>query len=473
MKPPKYFFNIESRENQSGKHLIYFNLNYGYKKYNPLSDKFDYKTLRISTEYNILKKYWIQIKKTKSGDGEPVYKANQTYVRKFGKDLNDNLIKIKNLSINQLKLYRNEYEENPEPNELKRIILEKLGRLEKISTDVLITKYIDKVITERQNLPPTSRKYWSKNTVSQYENLKAHLEFTEIRTNSRLTFSKLDENKYWKIFNNISTRHKENNGVLIKHNTIAKICKHLRAILKAASENSIEVGFNWISTDYKINEIDTQNNTGLNEEQLLTVYNTDTNHSKEFTNARNYILFSSLTALRIGDMEKLHTCKVESYNVKKKHFKGFQTKIRKAKDNSTELYAIIPLPKILLEIIEQNQSEFPKFPSRTVIRRQLKKFLKHLEFKEIVSFKERYYPEAEFRIETHEQSDVFSPHSCRYTFITNLSKLGIPESVVKNITHPTVKARNILDGYNLSTMQDNAYTLRKHLKSLKSKVYKY
>jgi hypothetical protein len=473
MKPPKYFFNIESRENQSGKHLIYFNLNYGYKIYNPLSNKYDYKTLRISTEHNILKKYWIHIKKTESEDGEPIYKANQTYVRKFGKDLNDDLIKIKDLSINQLKLYRNEYEKNPEPQDLKRIILEKLSRLEKISTDILITKYIEKSISERQKLPPTSKKYWSKTTLLQYENLKSHLEHVEKRTNFQLSFSKLDKIKYWDIFNNISTRHKEENGILIKHNTIAKICKHLRVILKEASENSIEIGFNWSNTDYKINEIDTENNTGLNEEQLLTIYNTNTSHSKEFTNARNYILFSSLTALRIGDMEKIHTCKIESYKVKKKNFKAFQTKIRKAKDNSTELYTIIPLPKILLELIQQNEGEFPKFPSRPVIRRQIKKFLKYLEFNETVSFKERYYPEPNFRTETHEQFDVFSPHSCRYTFITNMSKIGVPESVVKNITHPTVKARNILDGYNLSTMQDNAYTLRKHLKNLNSEVYKY
>jgi hypothetical protein len=64
-------------------------------------------------------------------------------------------------------------------------------------------------------------------------------------------------------------------------------------------------------------------------------------------------------------------------------------------------------------------------------------------------------------------------HNAQRVFIINMCKLGIPESVVKNITHPSVKARSILDGYNLSAMHDNAYALRKHLKNLKSKVYKY
>ncbi len=184
-------------------------------------------------------------------------------------------------------------------------------------------------------------------------------------------------------------------------------------------------------------------------------------------------MFSSLTALRIGDMVELHTCKVESYKVENKTFKGFQTRIRKAKDNSTELFTIIPLAKPLLEIIEQNNGNFPKFPSKPVIGRQIKKFLKFLEFNDIVNFKERYYPKPEYTIETHLLHEVFSPHDCRYTFITNMSKLGIPESVVENITHPTQKAKSILDGYNLSNMQDNAYTLSKYLNNQKSKIYTY
>ncbi|PHS60321.1 MAG: hypothetical protein COB12_13380 [Flavobacterium sp.] len=473
MKPSKYFFNLESRANKSNKHLIYFNLNYGYKIYNPATEKYHYQNLRISTEYSIKKEYWIQIKKTKSQDGEPIYKANKAFVSKFGKDLNVDLEKIKNLCINQLKLFRNEYEINPKPKELKRIVLEKLGRIEKVNNDVLITKYIDKIIAERKKLPPTSIKYWGDGTIKQYKNLKSHIENHQTRTSTQLTFSKLNETEYWNIFDSINKRNQESEGNSIKHNTIAKICKHLRVILKSAVENNIEIGFKWNNTDFKIKEVTTENNTALEQEQLLKIYNTDTDHSREFYNARNYILFSSLTALRIGDMVELHTCKVETYKVKNKTFKGFLTKIRKSNDNTTELFTIIPLAKSLLEIIEQNNGNFPKFPSKPVIGRQIKKFLKFLEYDEIVEFKERYYPEPDYRIETHKQHVVFSPHSCRYTFITNMSKLEIPESVVKNITHPTIKARSVLDGYNLSNMQDNAYKLSKYLKNQKSKIYSY
>ncbi len=464
MKQPTHNFNIESRPDKSGKQLIFLNFNYGYKEHNVANQKEKYIPLRISTQWRIEKIYW---------KDKPDYRANKTYVAKYGKDLNNALERLETTAYNQLSIYRNQHLRNPNPEELKILILEKLGRAEKISTDILITKFIESQIGERRILPSNSKKYWSNNTIKQYENLKAHIEFHQARTNTQLSFAKLNKTQYWDIFNSINKRHKKNNGIPIKHNTIAKICKHLRVILKAAASNDIEIGFKWDNPDYKINEVNTENNTGLDEAQLLTIYNTDTTHSREFNNARNYILFSSLTALRIGDMVELNTCKVETYKVNDEEFKGFQSRIRKAKDNSNELLVVIPLSKILLEIIEQNNGHFPKFPCKPVIGRQIKKFLKFLEFKDNVGFKERYYGNPDYVNEYHEQHEVFSPHSCRYTFITNMSKLGIPESVVKNITHPTNNARSILDGYNLSTMQDNANTLKKHINKTESVIYNY
>lgn len=145
--------------------------------------------------------------------------------------------------------------------------------------------------------------------MAQYNNLKAQLEHYETRTNTPLTFAKLSEYQYWDIFDKINKRNQDNKGDSIKHKTIAKICKHLRAILEDAKNKDIEIGFKWDDNDFKVK---TENNTALDEKQLLEIYNTDTAHSKEFTNARNFILFSSLTALRIGDMVELHKCQEKS-----------------------------------------------------------------------------------------------------------------------------------------------------------------
>lgn len=464
MKKPKHNFNLESRANKSGEQLIFFNLNYGYKEYNVIKQKQQYVPLRISTQWTIDKKYW---------NDKPFYRANKTYVSKFGKDLNNILDKVEETAYTQLSIYRNEYSENPLPTLLKRIVLEKLGRLDKVSTDVIITKYIDTVVTKRKKLPPSSKLYWGVGTAKQYENLKAHIEFYQLKTKNILTFAKLDETEYYNLFNNINSRNIEIHGKAIKHNTIAKNCKHLRAILKIADGEGIEIGFDWSKNEYKINEVTTENSTTLEQDQLLTIYNTDTNHSKEFTNARNYILFSALTALRIGDMVELHNCEVQTFKVENSEFKGFRTKIRKTKGVTNELFVIVPLAEPLLQLLKENNNTFPKFPSKPVIGRQIKKFLKFLEFDNIVEFKEWYYPEPTPTIETHLQHEKFNPHSCRYTFITNMSKLGVPESVVRNITHPTAKARNILDGYTLTSMEYNAYNLLSYLKRQKSSIYKY
>src|SRR5690554_4758595 len=118
MKKPKHNFNLESRANKSGEQLIFFNLNYGYKEYNVVKQKQQYIPLRISTQWTIDKKYW---------NDKPLYRANKTFVRKFGKDLNNILDKVEETAYTQLSIYRNEYSENPLPTLLKRIVLEKLG----------------------------------------------------------------------------------------------------------------------------------------------------------------------------------------------------------------------------------------------------------------------------------------------------------------------------------------------------------
>lgn len=464
MKQPKYHFYLESRKNQSGDQLIYFCLNYGFKEYNPSSKKYRYLTLKISTRWSILKVYW---------DGKPNYRANQTYVRKHGKDINSALNHVKDTSIDQLLLYRNEHKANPHPDVLKKRIFKELERIPKESNDVLITDYIDSTIQHRQSLPSSSKKYWGNNTIKQYKNLKAHIETHQGISNKILSFGTLDEAEYWKLFNVINDNYKEKEGVPIKHNTIAKICKHLRAILKDADNNDIDIAIKLERSEYKISEVKVDNNTSLDEEQLFKIFNADTSHSSEFNNARNYILFSSLTALRLGDMKELYNCKVETYTVNKVSFKGFKTKIRKTRGVTNELQIIIPLANPLLELIKENGGEFPKFPSNQAIGRQIKKFLKFMKFDQTLEFKEWYYGESEPRIEKHYQYEVFSPHSCRYTFITNMSKLRVPEQVVKNITHPTVKDRNILDGYNLSSLEDNAYSLLWHLNESDSEIFKF
>ena len=96
MKQPKHNFNLESRANKTGEKLIYFNLSYGFKGTSAMNN-LRYIPMRLSTQWTIKEEYW---------NGAPYYRANQNYVRKFGKDINNFLDKIERECYAQLSYYR-------------------------------------------------------------------------------------------------------------------------------------------------------------------------------------------------------------------------------------------------------------------------------------------------------------------------------------------------------------------------------
>lgn len=90
MKKPKHHFFLESKPNKTGEQLIFLNFNYGYKEYDTVKPKYQYITLKISSRWSINKIYW---------RGGPDYRANKTYVSRFGKDLNNRLDKLEEMTM--------------------------------------------------------------------------------------------------------------------------------------------------------------------------------------------------------------------------------------------------------------------------------------------------------------------------------------------------------------------------------------
>lgn len=464
MKEPKHFFNLESKANQSGKHLIYFNLNYGYKEYDSANSSFKYIPLRLSTKWTIKKELW---------NGKPIYRANTTHIRKHGKDINVQLEKIENLAYLQLSLYRNEHECNPTPSELKRLVFEKLDRIEKIKHSVKITEYITQEIERRTVLPKTMKEHWGKTTVNGYKNLINHIEKYEVYKNTVLTFGEMTEEIYWDYFKTLSEIHKQETGNLYIHNTIAKECKNLRVILNSALNNDIEIGFNFNKGGLRIDETERQYSTYLNENQLKTILNTDTSHSSQFTQARNYIIISSFTGLRIGDMKYLHEVEPEKIKNNDTTYDLFHTKIRKSQENKEELVVAIPILKPIEIILKENDNKFPKFTSESNLRKAVKSFLKYLEFNDPITVSKNYYLSDSLISKQEKQSDVYTPHDCRRTFISNLRELNVHNDEIEPITHPKVKYASVLDSYDKRNLVTKAISFINALNSKNSELYKY
>ncbi|MDB9960465.1 phage integrase SAM-like domain-containing protein [Oceanihabitans sp.] len=464
MKKPRHNFNLESKANQSGEKLIYLNFSYGFKEYNSANSEYKYTPLRLSTKWTIKEEFW---------NGKPTYRANQIHIRKYGKDINVQLEKIESLVYHQLSLFRNEHECNPTPKELKRLVFEKLDRIEKVSDSVIITEYITQEIDRRTALPKTMKEHWGKTTKNAYLNLVNHIKKYESHKNTILTFGEITEKIYLNYFETISEINKEKTGSYYIHNTIAKECKNLRVILNSALNNDIKIGFNFNKRGLRISETERQHNTYLNESQLKTIINTDTNHSNQFTQARNYIIISSFTGLRIGDMK--HLCDVEPEEIMHESTKYnlFQTRIRKSQENKEELVVAIPILKPVEKILKENNNRFPKFTSEPNLRKAIKGFLQHLEFNNPVTVSKNYYLSDNLISKQEKQSDVYTPHDCRRTFISNLRELNVHNEEIEPITHPKVKYTSVLDSYDKRNIVLKAISFINALNSKESELYKY
>ncbi len=455
MKQPSFYLNLESNTSKSGEKLIYFNLTYGYKE---IGGK--YIPMRISTQWRILPEYWSKENR------KPIPK----YKNMKGRDLEDTIEKIRKTSFDQLSFYRAQYNEDPHPLILKELVQIKLGRVKAKNEYHILIDFIQSQIDSRTKLEPSNKLYWSPANAKQYIALIGHITNYENTTQSTLIIESFTEEEYWNFFKTISKLKYNETGTALKINTIAKICSKLRSILNAAIENHINVGFNHQKKGLKINEVEAKHDTYLNEQQLKQIIGIDVSHSKELTHARNYIIMSSFTGLRLDDMIHLNGVKIENMKSKNISFSGFYTKIRKSKSNGIEMMVAIPLLKPVQDILNENDSQFPKFPAASNIRKNIEKLLNFLNFKDKVEVKHMYYGYDD-TTELIPQYEIFQPHDCRRTFITNLKQLGIHNEQIEPITHPKVKFASILDKYDKSNLMDKAFLLLKAIEETNSTVY--
>lgn len=463
MTNPKYTFSLESKPNENGEHLIFFNMSYGLREFNVKTGKYKYLPLKLSTGRTIKKEDW---------DNEN-HCGNTTYVRKKGSALNITLDKIKTTSTQQLQLFENEHNRKPSNSELKDIVLAKLGTKKDTSKDLSITKYISDTVTRRTTAEITSKQRWSQATGKQYTNLSHHIKNYESNKKTLLTFGKLTGEIFLDFFKVINDINKIKNKEYYAHNTIAKENKHFRAILNTAYKDNIKIGFNHSHEDYEIKQREIKNEIVLTIEQLTTIINTDISFSKEFIHARNYILLSSFTGLRIGDMKYLHELQATNLIHNATSYFCITTQIRKNKENKDELTSVIPILDPIKNFLNQNDNTFPKFPAESNIRKDITKFLKYLKFENLVDVKKYYYKIDKAVIVKERLCDVYGPHDCRSTFITNLKQLGISNDLIEPITHPKNNTNSMIDKYDKSSLVNKAVQLVNALSTKNCNLYKY
>jgi hypothetical protein len=321
----KYFFNLESRPQKSGKRLIFFNLSYGYKRVSA-NGIAKYIPMRISVRKSIDSKYWDSEKQ----------KANKEYVRKYGASLNNWLDKIRIGAMEILESHFVQNRSKPEPAYLKSLVEFKLGLTEKSPTEkILIVDFILDKIKERSQLPFNNKNYWSTGSVKNYTNLANIIKLYEEETNSKLMFETLNDDIYWGFFSVINQLYFKENKAYYTVTTMAKICKNLRAIMKLAEDEGIDVGLKYSNSKYKIHERKASFETYLTEEQIYKIINYQSDDNDLMT-IKNFTIIALFTGLRFDDLIHLHELKDGDF-IEKEGVKYFITKVRKSRENKEDL----------------------------------------------------------------------------------------------------------------------------------------
>ena len=444
---------FSSKTNKDGRSTLLLKFSYGYKEY--ANKKFVYKPLNISSGVSISKADW----------NNELLSTTNKYRQKHGNGVNNNIHQLIEKYQNAIKDCFRINKRLPHPDEAKRMYEEIYNETEDIPNYTKITDFIDATIIERTNLPITSVEHWKERTAKQYTNLKNHIKNYENANKlniKHLCWENLNEKIYWDFFDVLNNIYFKEKGEYYRIVTIAKICKTLKSIYNVAIEKDLKIPLDLNKKKYKINAPNNPvHKATLSETELKRIIAEDVTWSKEFTQAKNYILISCLTGLRIEDMRELHT--IEEFTDHKlssgQNIKLFKTAIRKAYNKGEVAKVFIPIFKPVQEIIELNGGKFPKFNSEQNTRKVIKKFLKYLDFKLYFETTILYYNVENPVVEKKEIAEIFGPHDCRASFITNLKNMGVMSEIIEAITHPKFYKKNMIEHYDKSDDLNKALRL--------------
>jgi predicted RNase H-like HicB family nuclease len=457
-------YELESKANKKGESLIYLIMSYGFKEFDPKSKKQKYQSLKISTQWSIRKEDW---------DG---FAPTKKYTASKGNTLKNALNRLMAECENHLHKYYDQHHERPHPNELKAIIEEKTGRTETKSDDIRIVDHIDAIIQANSKLPTTAKERIGKKQIQKYKTVSNMIQAFEESHNMTMTLSNLTAEMYFNLWNftNENFKKRSDNEYGYLASTMAKNATTLRSLLKKGEIASGLLGLNPSSKRLLLKDVEARDaEVYLSEQHLKTIIDADTLKSKEFENAKNYLIICSFTSLRYSDMAKLHEVKTEQFEVNGVEFEGFITQIRKGSKVTEKVEVCVPALKPVADILKMNAGRFPTFPTNQKMNEQIKKFAKHIGLDEPRVIEHWYYDRDEPVVESIPLHSLMKCHIGRGTFISNLINLGFDESDFDHITHPERKNSTIKKHYDKRVSTEKAARLVQTLKELRTEsLYK-
>lgn len=433
MKNPKIRFFLKSKqknvEERNSAEPLYAEISAGFGKIidgKQFNDKF-----QVSLETKIKPKHFGEIKE-KRGIKNYVYSAeimgkNHLVTTEPRKKIDRFIEAITTVK----KTYENKY---PTISEFKNSLLDELGRnTEKKTETNTVLNFLHETINYLVSIIGSGQRDEIKDkSINSYRNLVPIIERYQSATKTILTFENLDETTYrniWIVSDQIikgkiklDTYTKKHKNVGLASSTKKAYQTYLLLLCKKAHKKKIKIKLDLLDNNL-INKVDATDNEKtqayLTEEQLKKVLDYEPK-SPNLKLAQEYIIIASLTGMRKQSMEEANGEKIENFNQEDYNFNYILTKQEKTKTEC--LTPIFPLVK---KIIMDNNGKFPDFTTERIslanLNKNIRKILQHIE------------------IPNHKN---FSTHNLRSTYVSNLAKLHIPESIISYVTHPAKKDKS-------------------------------
>jgi integrase len=251
--------------------------------------RFSGNTITLATKQKVLPTNW-STKKGKVNSKNPI-----------ATEINAFLDKIKTTSSKEYTNYIDLNQNEPTPQELKRIIESEIfgnknNQKEPLPKD-LFTYFEYFENSQRKSTNKKSGKKISKATLNAYRNTALKLKEFETNTRYELTFESIDLDFYYKFVEYLENQN-------YQFNTIGKYIKNIKAVLNDATANGINKNQKYKSSKFVVLQEQTTE-IYLDNEQIEDLDNLDLSNEPRLDKAKDLFLILCYTGQRYQSLEDL------------------------------------------------------------------------------------------------------------------------------------------------------------------------
>lgn len=423
---------FELKTSQSNEKLIYLLFSYGNRIV--VNGKVRYRPFKYSTGKSILPEYW---------DMEN-QRPTAKYKAKFGKDLSIHLDSIETEILNIFRKYEIDHIV-PTLEQLRSDLDVKLNRVKpELKSDDIVSFIEDFIHTEKEK--ELNRK--SDQTIEKYENFLKKLKSYENHLRKKLTFAELDEKLYNGFFKYVNKEFAKKNKVEISQNYLWEIQKWFRKFLNEAVKKKFVVNFDFTDSDEKIKFIEVDY-PYFTIEELNAIINLNLSAlPPSYELVRDLAVIMSLTALRYSDLYNLRLGKIEKGSTIDNQDFYFVTLASQKADKTIAIPVLAPV----YSIYKKYKNTFPEPLTNQTFDLRIKEICQKAKFNSIIKInKNRGTSDT---TEEYKKHEIVSAHTCRRSFISNMILQGVPEIVLKQISHP-MRGKGVFESYNKISLVTN------------------